>query len=679
MSIPPSTTKKPVTEHIHHHTIQDDYRWLEDDHNPEVDQWITEQNQYTKTVLAQDQKHQQWEKELKECFNVTVRGIPRQMSNKIFWQEKRPGQNQPVVYVKNTLLDETTEVIINPNELINEGLISLDYWAPSPNGNYLNYGLSQNGDEMATMYIYNLQTHQLLSENIPNARYSIISWLSDESGFFYTSHPQTGSVPEEEQRYRYYIYFHKVGSPVEQDQVIWGPERPKTEMITFCELSDDDQDLVFGCAENWTKTEVHLYHRRDHKTQPVLVGYEAAFDGFIKNHRLYIRTNHQAEHGKVIACDLKQIPTTIAQWQTIIHESADQLQRVGCSSEKLIAMYLKDVSSLVNLFNLDGTSLETLSIPSLSSVTDITTTPKQSTFFLGVQNFLHDNEIYYFDGNTLNLYQAAESQLSSDEFISKQIWYTSKDGTQVPMFIVHHKSLTINNNTPTLLYAYGGFGQIITPFFPRRQLPFLKQGGVLAVANIRGGGELGKSWHQDGILTKKTNSFHDFAAAAEYLQQEGYTNSRKLVIQGGSNGGLLVAATAMLYPHLFQGVISQVPLTDMVRFPQFLIAERWTHEYGNPQKAEDLERILQWSPYHNVKPHTHYPHFLFTTARHDTRVAPLHAFKMAALLQCQNPACYTLLRTEYQAGHGIGKGTQQLIEEQADILSFINLVTKETR
>ncbi len=673
---PPLTPKRPVTDNIHNQAITDNYRWLEDDNSKEVLDWTDKQNEYTKGVLAQDPQHQTWVDEVKQCFDITIHGIPHYLPNRIFWQEKRPGQNQFVVYTKSRAVDAKEEVIIDPNLIDKDGLASLDYWINSPLGNYVNYGISRNGDEMATMYIYNIKTKAILPETIPYARYSNIVWMPDESGFFYTRQAAPGTVPEDEENYRYYLLFHRLGENISNDRLIWGKDRPKTEMILYCQLSEDGQNLLLGCSVNWTRSDVFLYNYTKDSWTTVVENYDASFSGFIKNNCIYLTTNYQAEKSKLIRCNLDHIPEEIDGWETIIASTEDQLQEVYCTSEKIVIEYLHDVCSVLKTFDFDGHYLETINLPAHSSVTSITSDRRYPQFYAGVLNLLHDAAIYFYDGQKLILDQKPEISLSAEEYESKQVWFTSKDGTKVPMFIVCKKDLQLDHSHPTVLYGYGGFATLLTPFFPRRFVPMLKRNGIFAIANIRGGGEFGRAWHQGGILENKTKSFEDLAAAAEYLQAEGYTSPQKLIIQGGSNGGLLVAVTAVLNPQLFRGVICQVPLTDMVRFPQFLIAARWVHEYGNPEVENDFQKIMTWSPYHNVKTNQEYPHFLITTGKHDTRVAPLHARKMAAELQAKNPNQYTLLRTEESAGHGPGRPIQQLVEEIADMLSFITVITQ---
>lgn len=673
---PPLSPKRPVTDTIHQHELIDNYRWLEDDNSTEVLDWTDKQNEYTKTVLAQDTNHQTWVNELKQCFDITIHGVPHYLPNRIFWQEKRSGQNQFVVYTKINSSDAQEEVIINPNLLDGKGLVSLDYWKNSPLGNFVDYGLSMNGDEMATMYIYDVNNKKLLPETIPYARYSHVAWLPDESGFFYGRHPTPGTVPAGEENYRYYLYFHRLGTPVETDRLIWGKDRPKTEMILFCQLSENGENLLFACSENWTHNDVYIYNYKQAQITPIIQGHDATFNGFIKNNYIYLATNYQAENSKLIRCNINNIPQKVTDWETIIASTEDQLQEVYCTSEKIVIEYLHDVCSVLKTFDFDGHYLETIDLPAHSSVTSITSDRRYPQFYAGVLNLLHDAAIYFYDGQSLKLDQKPEISLSTEEYESKQVWFTSKDGTKVPMFIVCKKDLALDQSHPTVLYGYGGFATLLTPFFPRRFVPMLKRNGVFAIANIRGGGEFGRAWHQGGILENKPKSFEDLAAAAEYLQTTGYTSPQKLIIQGGSNGGLLVAATAVLNPQLFRGVICQVPLTDMVRFPQFLIAARWIHEYGNPEVESDFQKIMTWSPYHNVKKGQKYPHFLITTGKHDTRVAPLHARKMAAELQAKNPDQYSLLRTEDSAGHGPGRPIQQLVEEIADMLSFITLITR---
>lgn len=439
-------------------------------------------------------------------------------------------------------------------------------------------------------------------------------------------------------------------------------------------LSQDGQFLLIDSHRDWVKTEVYCLNRKTGKIKTIVKGVESVFHPSTVKNTIFLYTNWKANNFRVLRADLHNIPAQISDWEELIPESKDILQGIGMSEDKILAMYLRNVSNIVKVLNYNGKPLQDLPLTPFSTVQGFAFNREEKEFFYGVSNFFCGSQQYRYNPETEKIeeYRKSEMSLSEKDYVVRQEWLDSKDKTRVPMFIFHKKGLKYDGNNPTILYGYGGFSSSSVPGFLSNWIPFLKKGGIFVMANIRGGGEFGEKWHRDGILAKKTNSFNDFIAAAESLIKQKITNSQKLAIFGGSNGGLLVTACMVMRPDLFKAVVSRVALIDMIRFPYFLMARRWVYEYGNPEKKQDFERIIKWSPYHNVKVGERYPSLLLAIANKDSRVDPFHSRKMAALMQNANPNNVVLLRTEMQAGHGPGKSKEKIIKEQADILAFLD-------
>lgn len=669
----PTTEKSNHVQTLHGHSISDPYHWLENYSSPEVKSWVTAQNTCTQQQLAEHVDRQTLKSQLQKYIAIHVVNISIPRGEYYFWQERSAHQNQPVLYFRHHIAGKP-QVLIDPNLLDPSGNTHLDYWRVSPNGTYLAYGLSKGGDENAIMYLLNVHTGQQLPEHILGARYSDVAWLPDESGFYYTRHPFPGTVPKEDELYYEKVYFHQLNTSINSDTLIYGANIPKEHMVNI-HISIDGQWLAIAQQPDWTSTEIHLYHCPTKTLTPVITDITAKFSPQIHRNKLYLVTNHNAPLFKVIATDLSQkLPTVLSDWQEIITETDKTLEYAVAVSDYLVVSHLHNVVSELALYQLTGKFHKQIDLPPNATLFGISTQRERSDFFYSFETFTTPHSVYHYDltSATSTLYAQGDNPVADSKFQSQQIWYTSKDGTTIPMFVISRSDIKSDEPAPTVLWGYGGFGSSMQPMFLRRWIPFLEAGGIVALANIRGGGEFGEQWHQQGILDHKQTSFDDFIAAAEYLVKKKYTQSSQLALYGGSNGGLLVTACAIQRPDLFQAVISKVPLTDMVRFPHFLMAARWVHEYGNPDDPQDLPKILKWSPYHNVKSGTQYPAFLFTTGSNDSRVAPFHAYKMTAILQSLNQPNPVLLSVDTAAGHGAGKALQQTINEATDDLSFLS-------
>ncbi len=666
----PFTPRKTVTETIHGRKIRDPYRWLEKSNDVRVKRWVARQNQFTVEVLKKHGTPNRFQKELARYFDIPGVGMPFPVKGRYFWAERKPHEDQMGVYVKMGLRGQPRE-LVNPNKLSKRGLISLDYWHVSPQGRYFSYGLSEKGTEMATLYIKEVATGKNLREKIPYARYASLRWLPDETGFYYTRHPKPGTVPKGDEHFYRRVYFHALGTAPQGDPLIFGAERPNEDMMTI-DLSQDGRYLAIDTTDNWVRNDSYLYDTHTRTLSPIVEGMNAKFTSILAHGKIYLLTNYRADRFRVLVSNPQKLPKSIREWQVMIPERKELLLGVNFTKDRILVEYLANATSKVRIYDYQARSLGLLPLPKYSSLDWIGGREEEEEFFFRAESFYSTGAIFRWEPRkrTYLLYRKPTFSVREKDYQVTQEWFRSKDRVRVPMFIFHRRGIRRDGKNPAVLYGYGGFGASETPWLNRGWLPLMKRGLIFAVANIRGGGEFGESWHKAGILDKKTKSFDDFIAAAEHLIRRKYTNSGRLIIEGGSNGGLLVGGCLVKRPDLFKAVISKVPILDMIRFPKFLIAKRWVSEYGDPGKLRDFQRILTWSPYHNVRKGIEYPSVLLTTALNDRRVHPLHAWKMAALLQETGVEHVVLLRTETATGHGPGTGKRNYVRGQADTLAF---------
>ncbi|MBI5151722.1 MAG: S9 family peptidase [Candidatus Pacebacteria bacterium] len=665
----PKTKKEEISDEMFGINVADSYRWLENADSHYVKEWIEAQNKHTDNALR-NEIFEVFTDELVKNFKVTTFSNPVPRRGKYFYSERHPDEDHGVLYMK-VGIDGAPVKLVDPNGMNSDNTISLDYWRISRTGKYIAYGLSQGGDEMSTLYIKDTDTNKNLADKILQCRNAQATWLPDDSGFFYCRYPEPGTVPKNEEHLHTKVYFHKLGDDPKRDDLIFGKDRPKDDMLVLS-LSLDGRYLAISAAQKWTENDIYIYNHETKKTMPFVVGVHAQFSGFFLKDRVIIRTNYKANNYRVLSMPIESMFTPIDEWKEIIPESEYLLESLSPTRDRILAEYLANTCAKVEIFDHDGQHHGEIPLPPYSTLSGISTNREEDEFFYGVTSFTVPKIIYRYipEENKFVEYRKMDNPINPDDYAVKQEWYTSKDSTRVPMFIFHRKDIAPNTAHATILYGYGGFGHIESPSFKRGFVPWLEHGGIFAVVNIRGGGEFGDDWHKGGIKENKQNSFDDFISAGEFLIKQRYTDSKHLGILGGSNGGLLVSAVAIQRSDLFKAVCSRVPLTDMVRFPMFGMAMRWIHEYGNPKNEEDLKNIVKWSPYHNVKDEKEYPAFLFTTAEKDSRVDPLHSRKMTAMLQSVNKENDVLLFTEKEAGHGSGKPIKKIVEPQALILTF---------
>ncbi|MBR9860227.1 S9 family peptidase [bacterium] len=654
--------------------ILDPYRWLENDTAPEVEAWVKAQNEVTESYISQIPYRDKIQKRLEEIWNYPKYSAPFKKGDKYYFFKNDGLQNQSVMYVQEGLEGEPS-VFLDPNTLSDDGTKALSGLSFSNDYKYLAYSVSSAGSDWKTMYLKNLETGELESDEINWIKFSGASWYKD--GFFYAGYdqPKKGlefSQSSEAPKIRY----HKLGTPQSEDILIYeNPGKPK--QYNWPIVDEDEKHLMINISEGTHGNSI-LYRSLDESMYAdfkVLYSdfeYNRDFVGTLDGELLFL-TNDGAKNYQLVKVDPNK--DNARDWEVLIEEKEEVLQGVSNVGSKLFASYLKNANSLILEYSEEGELLKEVELPGIGSVSGFGGEKEDTELFYTFTSFVSPPTIYHYDVESGNSKVFRESEFNVDlsDYETKQVWYPSKDGTKIPMFITHKKGIELNGKNPTLLYAYGGFNISITPSFSVSNIVFLEQGGVYAVANLRGGGEFGESWHEQGMLEKKQTVFDDFIAAAEYLISEKYTDSDHLAISGRSNGGLLVGACMTQRPDLYKVALPAVGVLDMLRYHKFTVGWGWAVEYGSSENETDFNYLIEYSPLHNVKDSTEYPATLVTTADHDDRVVPAHSFKFIAELQAHhaNKVNPVLIRIEENAGHGAGKPTAKIIEEQTDIWSFV--------
>jgi len=675
---PPKAKVEPVTDVVQGTTIVDPYRYLEDGKNPETQKFVEDELAYTRSVLdplpGRDKLHQR----LADLMAIGTLGTPQVGGPWIFYTRRDVGQNQPVLYVRNGLRGED-RALVDVNKMSKDALIALDWWYPSHDGKYVTYGTSPNGSEESTLRVVETATGKELSEAIERTRFSSIAWLKDDSGFYYTRHPKKGEVPAGEEVYYSKVFFHVLGSDPAKDPLIFGEGR-KPQDVPGVTLSEDDRWLLIPVFQGWAKTELYLKDRKsDAPPVTVVAGKDFIYNGQVYKDKLYIHTNEGAPRFRVFVTEAAKPQRE--NWKELIPESDAVLTEADIFGGRMVANYEQNAHSLLKVLPLAGGAAVEIPMPTIGSITGLGGDYDTTNAFFGFHSYTVPPSIYHFDLKNVpqsgtapaaTLMRKVEAPVDPSKYEVEQVWFNSKDGTKVPMFLVHQKGLKKTGNTPTLLSGYGGFNISRTPVFNRSVYIFLEHGGIYADVQLRGGAEFGEEWHRAGMLENKQNVFDDFIAAAEYLIKEKYTDREHLAISGGSNGGLLVGAAMTQRPDLYRAVICAVPLLDMIRYQNFQIAKLWIPEYGSSEDPKQFQWLYAYSPYHHVKDGTKYPAVMFMTADTDTRVDPMHAKKMAARMQAANGGDRPiLLRIETKAGHGQGKPVSKQVEEQTDVYTFL--------
>lgn len=671
----PITRQTNQTDTYHGVSVPDPYRWLEDPNAAETEDWVKAQNQVTFGYLNKLPGRDRLKARLTELWDYERYGLPFKQDSRYFYSKNNGLQNQSVLYTLPNLNAEPT-VLLDPNTLSEDGTVALSGISISENAQYLAYGLSTAGSDWMEWKVRDIETGEDTNDHVQWVKFSGAAWTHDHKGFFYSRYdePKEDSKLEDVNRYQK-LYYHTLGTAQVEDKLIY--ERPDEPDWGFSgDVTEDGRYLIVSVWLGTSPKNLLFYkdlQSSDSEVIELISEFEAQYSLIdSEGTTFWFRTDLDAPKGKVIAIDIASPDR--ANWQTLIPEAEETLESVGLLNNQFITDYIKDAYTQIKIFDLTGSFVREVALPGIGSAGGFNGKRTDTETFYSFTSFTVPSRIYRYNLTTdkSTLFREPTIPFDPDAYETRQVFYSSKDGTKIPMFITAKKGLALDGNNPVLLYGYGGFSISLTPSFSVSNLVWLEMGGVYAVANLRGGGEYGESWHQQGIKTKKQNVFDDFISAAQWLIDEKYTRSEKLAAAGGSNGGLLVGACITQRPDLFGAALPAVGVMDMLRFNQFTIGWAWESDYGSPQNEDEFKALYAYSPLHNLEPGTRYPSTMITTADHDDRVVPAHSFKFAAALQAahkgENPV---LIRIETKAGHGAGKPTTKQIEEATDKWTFL--------
>jgi prolyl oligopeptidase len=673
----PETKRVDNVDEYHGTEVADSYRWLEDDvrENPEVRDWVERQNEVTFSYLEKIGERARIRARLTELWNYERFGLPVKEGGRYFYSYNDGLQNQDVVYTLEAL-DAEPQLLIDPNTWSEDGTVALASYSPSPDGNHFAYLVQDGGSDWRTARVLDLATGEVREDKLEWLKFTGLTWAADGSGFYYSRYPATDSDDKYQSLNRNHaVYFHMLGEEQSKDRLVYTrPEHP--DWGYAAQVTDDGHYLVITV---WLGTDsrfqVVVQDLETEGAEPWMLiegfDYDYTLAGS-QGDTLYFRSNNGAPRGRLLAIDLHN-PGPDA-WEEIIPQTDDVLKQASLVGGQIIAEYMHDAYSVVRTFDTSGADMGEVELPGIGSASGFHGKADDSEAFFSYESFNTPDVINRLDVATgeITVFRKSVMDFESDDYVVEQVFYSSKDGTRVPMFISHRKDMVPDGDRPTMLYGYGGFDVSLTPSFSITRIAWMELGGIYAVANLRGGGEYGKEWHQAGTGLNKQNVFDDFIAAAEYLISENYTNPDRLAISGGSNGGLLVGAVTNQRPDLFAAALPAVGVMDMLRFHRFTAGRFWVDDYGSADDPEEFKALYAYSPYHNVRPGTEYPALLITTADTDDRVVPGHSFKYAAAMQAaQAGKAPVLIRIETRAGHGAGIPTDKLIEEYADRWAFL--------
>jgi prolyl oligopeptidase len=677
LDIPPTTRQEDLVEVLHGVSVADPYRWLEDSESPETQDWVERQNERTRRIFERAPNRQIIRTRLDARFTTGSVGAPLLRGSRYFYQRRDGFLDQPVLVVRDGPRGQE-RVILDPNALSASGIIALDWWFPSDDGRLLAYGTSEGGTELSTLYVLDIERAQTLaSDRIPHTRAASLAWLPDGSGFYYTRYPLPGSVPAGDEMYHRHVFLHVLGQDWTSDMDVFGSGRAPEDWPNL-QLSHSGRWLAVEVQQGWARSEVFCLDRTQPQRgfTPIHVGVDAMALPVFAGDRLLLHTNLDAPNWAVYEVDPERPQR--AHWRPVIPERTDRvLEAVQPAVGQLAAHEMRNATSEVRLYDLDGGLQVEVELPSIGTVTGIGGEWEGQRLALGFTSFAQPPTAYDVDPHGGECRLLAQGDLpagfDASRYSVRQDWYTSRDGTRVSIFLISRTDLPLSSPRPTLLTGYGGFNVSRTPIFVTALPVWLDAGGVYALPNLRGGGEYGESWHRAGMLANKQTVFDDFISAAEWLISSGISRTEQLAISGGSNGGLLVGAALTQRPDLFKAVVCQVPLLDMLRYQNLRIARLWIAEYGSAENPDQFPWLYAYSPYHRVRDGERYPATFLLTANGDSRVDPMHARKMAARLQAATSSdAPILLRVESAAGHGQGKPRSKQVEEATDVWSFIS-------
>lgn len=674
----PQSRTSDVVDDYHGNQVRDPYRWLEDADSDETAAWVQAQNDLTFGFLEGIPARDAYRTRLTDLWDYERTGVPIQRSGRLFFTRNDGLQPQSVLYVQDEGAS-TPRVLLDPNTLSEDGTVALGAWSVSRDGRWLAWSTSDGGSDWRTWRVRNVDTTVDLADEVRWSKFSGATWDAEGTGFWYSRYDEPAAGDElQGQNRNQKLYFHRRGTDQSQDSLVY--ERPDHPDWGFAAgLSDDGRYLVISVWRG-TSPKVGLFYKdlldRSLVVRELLPQFDAAYS-FLGNldGEFILRTDHGAPRGRIVAVSTTR--PTPGHWRTIVPEGEAVLESATMIGGQILAVYLEDVANTVRLFDLDGGVRGEIPLPGLGSVGGFSGRPGDTETWYSFDSYLSPGVIYHHNlvSGESRIWSQPQLDFPFDRYTTERTFYTSADGTRIPLWIVRRSDLKRDGQNPVILYGYGGFNIALTPSFSPARLPWLEQGGIWAVANLRGGDEYGEAWHEAGMLKNKQNVFDDFIAAAEFLVDEGWTQADRLAVMGGSNGGLLVGAVVNQRPELFAAGLPAVGVMDMLRFQHFTIGWAWTSDYGSSEDPEMFPYLHAYSPLHNLRPGTEYPAMLVTTADHDDRVVPGHSFKYTAQLQaCQGGPMPVLIRVETRAGHGAGKPTDMVIEEYADRYGFLTRV-----
>ncbi len=671
----PKAKKVDQVDDYHGIKVSDPYRWMEDTMSADTQAWIEAQNTLTQSYLDSIPEREKIKERLTEIWNYERISAPSKVTDGFYIYSRNDGlQNQSVLY-RASSIDDPGKVFFDPNKLSDDGTAALSGSSFTDDGKLWAYGVARSGSDRTEWRIMNTETGEHLSDMLPPNRQGGVSWLNDNSGFFYQRFPAPEAGAELRAANKYpKIYFHKLGTPLSEDKLIY--ERPDDgELFVGGRVTEDGKWFLISVSKGTQRmNEIHVkdLSKADMPTIAVVNDRSNSW-GYVGNDGavFYFRTDKDAERGKLVSINILARDRA---FKDVIPQAAETLNGVQMINNQFVANYLKDAYTQIKIYDKNGKHVRDVELPGIGSAGGFGGKQDATETFYSFSSYNAPPTIYHYDMKTgkSRLFRQAKVKFDPSQFEVKQVFFNSKDGTRVPMFITHKKGIKLDGTNPTILYGYGGFNISQTPGFSASRIVWMEMGGVYAVANIRGGAEYGKEWWANGARLKKQNVFDDFIAAGEFLVNNKYTSPSKLAIQGGSNGGLLVGAVLNQRPDLFGAALPAVGVMDMVRFTKFTVGAAWKSDYGDPEDAAEFKALYAYSPLHNVKPGTKYPATMVTTADTDDRVFPAHSFKYAAALQeAQGGDAPILIRVETKAGHGAGKPISKSIQEQADIYGFL--------
>lgn len=670
----PDTKKVDTVDDYFGTKVKDPYRWLEDDNSKETKAWVKEENKVTYGYLENIPYRETLEKELTDLWDYEKIGTPSKKGNYIYYSKNNGLQNQSVIYrYKKEESPEEAETFLDPNKFSEDGTTSLAGMSFSEDGELSAYSISEGGSDWRKVIIIDVNTMEQTEDTLQNVKFSGVSWKGNE-GFYYSSYDQPNGDRLTAKTDQHRLYYHQLNTPQKDDKLIYGGTDQEKHRYVSGYVTEDNQFLVISASNTTSGNDLYIkdLSKKNSVIKPVIES-EETNTSVLRNQgdTLYLVTDLEAPNNRIVTVNAEN--PSQEHWKDFIAET-DNVLNATTANEYIFAHYMKDALSQVKQYDLEGEELRQVELPGMGTVSGFSSRRDEQDVYYSFTNYVTPGTIYKYDldSGKSEVYQKPEINFNPEDYKSEQVFYTSKDGTEIPMLITYKKGTKLDGTAPTLLYGYGGFNISLTPSFSVARAAWLKEGGIYAVPNIRGGGEYGQEWHKAGTKMEKQNVFDDFIAAAEYLIDHDYTSSDYLAINGGSNGGLLVGATMTQRPDLMKVALPAVGVLDMLRYNKFTAGAGWASDYGTAEDSKEMfEYLYEYSPVHNVEKGTEYPATLITTGDHDDRVVPAHSFKFAAQLQAKqsgdNPV---LIRIQTNAGHGAGKPTSMIIKEYADMYAF---------